>query len=621
MKRHSSVAGSIFILALAGWGGGVLFPAAASAQTPEYPAADRDVAEAGWAQSPPVLASLIEFDRNQSDLRNAVERFSEDRAAILRRYDTEYSPVRRERLRILYEGWRDRLAELDFNALNHESQVDYILLDNELKFQLEMLELEEKLGAEMEPLLPFARRVQELQEIRRERQEVDAQASAQTLADLATEVEALTSDLRASARSSGGTAEIPGVTPVAAFRAAGHLESLRETLESWYSFYAGYDPLFTWWAEVPYERLDEALQAYALAIRQDIVGIHEGEIDPIIGDPLGAEGLRAHLAHEMIPYTAEELIAIAEREFAWGDRELLRASQEMGYGDDWRAAQEAVKNMAVPPGEKPGVVRDLAYFSEEFLERNGSITVPPLASEVWRMEMMSPERQLISPFFLGGEVIRVSYPTDEMAHADKLMSMRGNNPHFNFATVHHELIPGHHLQGFMTDRFNAHRSLFSTPFWGEGWALYWEMVLWDQGFPRGPEDRIGMLFWRMHRAARIVFSLNFHLGNWTPQEAIDFLVERVGHERANAEAEVRRSFIGSYSPLYQVAYMIGGLQFRALREELVDSGRMTEREFHDAILQGGRMPVEMVRARLIEQPLTRDHVASWEFAGPDPRGN
>jgi uncharacterized protein (DUF885 family) len=64
--------------------------------------------------------------------------------------------------------------------------------------------------------------------------------------------------------------------------------------------------------------------------------------------------------------------------------------------------------------------------------------------------------------------------------------------------------------------------------------------------------------------------------------------------------------------------MIGGLQFRELREELVGSGRMTEREFHDAIMQGGRMPVEMVRARLIEQPLTRDHEASWKFAGPDP---
>jgi hypothetical protein len=82
------------------------------------------------------------------------------------------------------------------------------------------------------------------------------------------------------------------------------------------------------------------------------------------------------------------------------------------------------------------------------------------------MEMMPPRQQLVSPFFLGGEIIQVAYPTDSMQHDDKLMAMRGNNPHFSLATVHHELIPGHHLQGFMTQRYNPHRQLFSTPFWG-----------------------------------------------------------------------------------------------------------------------------------------------------------
>ena len=194
------------------------------------------------------------------------------------------------------------------------------------------------------------------------------------------------------------------------------------------------------------------------------------------------------------------------------------------------------------------------------------------------------------------------------------MSMRGNNPHFSRATVHHELIPGHHLQGFMTARYNSHRRAFTTPFWTEGWALYWEMRLWDLGFPRTPENRVGMLFWRMHRSARIIFSLRFHLGTMTPEQAVDLLVNRVGHERANAEAEVRRSFNGTYPPLYQAAYMLGGLQFRALHRDLVTSGRMTERDFHDAILQSGSMPVEMVRAVLTAQPLRRDYAASWRFA-------
>jgi len=123
-----------------------------------------------------------------------------------------------------------------------------------------------------------------------------------------------------------------------------------------------------------------------------------------------------------------------------------------------------------------------------------------------------------------------------------------------------------------------------------------------------------MLFWRTHRAARIIFSLRFHLAEWTPQQCIDFLVDRVGHERANAEAEVRRSFNGSYPPLYQLAYMMGGLQFRALHGELVGSRRMTDRQFHDQVLTGGVMPVEIVRARLTLQRLPRDYTARWKFA-------
>ena len=150
------------------------------------------------------------------------------------------------------------------------------------------------------------------------------------------------------------------------------------------------------------------------------------------------------------------------------------------------------------------------------------------------MQMMSAERQKVNPYFTGGEVISVSYPTEEMAHEDKLMSMRGNNVHFARATVHHELIPGHHLQLFMADRYRTHRQLFRTPFLVEGWALYWEMLLWDLDFQRSAEDRLGMLFWRSHRCARILFSLGFHLGEMSAEEAIAFLVKEVGHEPRNA---------------------------------------------------------------------------------------
>ena len=119
-----------------------------------------------------------------------------------------------------------------------------------------------------------------------------------------------------------------------------------------------------------------------------------------------------------------------------------------------------------------------------------------------------------------------------------------------------------------------------------------------------------MLFWRMHRCARIVVSLKFHLGQMTPAQMVDFLVDRVGHERLGATSEVRRFIGGSYSPLYQCAYMIGGLQLKALHDELVP-GRMSDLQFNDAVLRLGAIPIELVRASLTGQALRPDSTPTW----------
>src|SRR5262249_58740815 len=105
-----------------------------------------------------------------------------------------------------------------------------------------------------------------------------------------------------------------------------------------------------------------------------------------------------------------------------------------------------------PKGSRGG-----ARGATDYGSGKGPVPLPPLAAETWRMDMMSPERQRYNPFFTGGEVITVSFPTDTMTHEQKLQSLRGNNIHFSRATVHHELIPGHHLQQFMTQRYQSQR--------------------------------------------------------------------------------------------------------------------------------------------------------------------
>ncbi len=554
-----------------------------------------------------------------SELRGVVERYTADRGVLQRRYPLQYSPAQREVFGKFFTEWLSQLKAIDFNKLSHDAKADHVLLRNTIEEAQDLLQRDTKVYADLGALLPFGDSIFALEDARRRMEAVDGPRSARTLAYIGAAVNALRTKIETPPKGDSSAAKI---TKVAAYRAAEVTASLRTLLRSWHQFYNGYDPLFSWWTGAPYRSADSALTNYQRVLREKIVGWKRGDDEPIVGLPIGRAAIETSITHEMLPYSPEELIAIAQKELDWGESEMKKAAREMGFGDNWKAAMEKVKQSYVPPGEQVNMVRDLEFEAVQWLRDHDMVTIPPLAQDVWRIEMISPERQKTSPFFLGGEVFQVAYPTDSMSDDDKLMAMRGNNPHFSHATAFHEMIPGHHMQGFMTSRYYPYRREFSTPFWSEGGAFYWETILWDNGFHSKPEDRIGALFWRMHRSARIIFSLNFHLGNWTPQQCIEFLIDRVGHERANATAEVRRSFNGSYGPLYQVAYMMGGLQFRALHHEVVDGGKLTNRQFHDFIFTHGSMPVEMVRVLMLKQPLARDFRTQWKFAAtlPPPGG-
>ncbi|MBI3791253.1 MAG: hypothetical protein HY275_10295 [Gemmatimonadetes bacterium] len=206
-----------------------------------------------------------------------------------------------------------------------------MLLENHLVYQLALVERQERQRAETAPLLPFADGLLALHDARRDLVPVVPAAAARTLTQATKVVDSLrtlwepTTDSAARAKN---RAAQPRVNRTVANRGAVQIDQLRGTLRTWYRFYDGYDPNFTWWARQPYARLDSALIRYARTLRERVVGIpaqvaqrlsggaagpgDEGANDgPIIGDPIGAEGLKADLAHEMIPYTPDELVAIA----------------------------------------------------------------------------------------------------------------------------------------------------------------------------------------------------------------------------------------------------------------------------------------------------------------------
>lgn len=541
----------------------------------------------------------------QVSLYEQVETYRADFNALSRKYNVRETHEYFERMDAFYEEWLEQVAGWDFEKLDRDAQVDYLLLKNSIQKERHFLgvsyETFKSLAFVATELAPLEKFYQD----RRIGVQPDAKKLSERFHQIAEQVQAKTANLQSTPTfDSWQRAE----------RASEIIESYLEAVKESSGFYFDYDPDFTWWMRKPVDFLVAELEAYGAALKDHFTNtLVKDDGSGIIGRPIGRADLIKELEYELIPYSPEELIAEAERQFAWCDREMLLASEELGYGNRWKEALEYVKNTYVPPGEWPEDIHFLAEEAIAFVEERDLVTVPPLAKETWRMRMMSAEAQRVNPFFLGGELIQISYPTSTMTHPEKMMSMRGNNPHFSRATVQHELIPGHHLQGFMTQRHKPYRRLFSTPFWIEGWALYWEMNLWDKEFPRSAEDKIGMLFWRMHRCARIIFSLNYHLEKMTPQECIDFLVDRVGHERANAEAEVRRSFEGRYGPLYQIAYMIGGLQFYALKQELEQRPGFSEKEFHDTILRNNSIPVEIIRLIFQDETLDKAYTTQWKF--------
>jgi hypothetical protein len=563
--------------------------------------------------------AVAEDLRPRVGFEDSVRTFDADRRRIAQAYDLPWSQQRNERLDRFYQEWQLTLRTVDFLALDQPGRVDCLALRERLVYERAMLAEERLRLAEMEPLLPFLVGINRLQSLRWSGAPVDLPSAALLVGAIPGQVRDVRTRLERGLEAKKKPGEVAAgdalaIAPLLAQRAAAASEEILQTLMRWRDAYQGSLPEFSFWMKVPLDEADQALKDYRKFLREEIAGLKGKPDDPLLGAPVGAEGLTRDLAVEFLPYSAAELLAIGERELAWGEARMREAAREMGLGDDWKVALAKVKEAYVPPGQQDAYITEQAREAIAFVRRHDLVSVPALCEESWRITMVTSEEQRQLPYVAyNGANILAAYAREDMQTDDKLMSMRGNNRHFTRLTTAHELIPGHHLQAFFAERHRAYRRVFWTPFLVEGWALHWEMELWNRGFARSPQDRIGMLFWRMHRAARIIVTLRFHLGQMTPAEMVEFLIDRVGHERSGATSEVRRYISGGYSTLYQCSYMIGALQLQALQREAVANGRMTAKAFNDAVLRCGPIPIELMRAELLGIPLTSTSTPTWRF--------
>jgi uncharacterized protein (DUF885 family) len=181
-------------------------------------------------------------------------------------------------------------------------------------------------------------------------------------------------------------------------------------------------------------------------------------------------------------------------------------------------------------------------------------------------------------------------------------AMREHNRSSISNTSIHEAYPGHHLQLAVANRHpSLTRLMTDAPEFVEGWGMYSEELMREQGFDDGPSFRVALYTDAIWRACRIVLDVRMHRGELSVEEATDFLVANTSFERANARAEVNRY---TYTPTYQLSYLLGKVLLLQLRED--ERQRLGSafdlRAFHDTLLNNGSLPISFHR-RLLRETL------------------
>ena len=177
-------------------------------------------------------------------------------------------------------------------------------------------------------------------------------------------------------------------------------------------------------------------------------------------------------------------------------------------------------------------------------------------------------------------------------------AMREHNLSSISNTSVHEAYPGHHLQLSVAGKHpSLTRLTTEAPEFGEGWGMYSEQMMRDQGFDDAANFRVTMHTDAIWRACRIILDIRMHRGEIGVDEAVRWMIEQTSFEEPNARAEVHRY---TYTPTYQLSYLLGKvliLQLRADEQRRLGSDFVL-RDFHDALMRNGSLPISFQRRLL-----------------------
>ncbi len=164
----------------------------------------------------------------------------------------------------------------------------------------------------------------------------------------------------------------------------------------------------------------------------------------------------------------------------------------------------------------------------------------------------------------------------------------------------HESVPGHHLQISLAQELEGvpeFRKHAGYTAFVEGWGLYAESLGEEIGMYKDPYSKFGQLAYEMWRAVRLVVDTGMHTMGWTRQQAIDYFRENTGKTDQDVISEIDRYIVW---PGQALAYKIGQLKIRELRKEAESKlgAKFDERKFHDAVLEDGAVPLNLLEAHM-----------------------
>jgi uncharacterized protein (DUF885 family) len=188
-------------------------------------------------------------------------------------------------------------------------------------------------------------------------------------------------------------------------------------------------------------------------------------------------------------------------------------------------------------------------------------------------------------------------------------------------TAYHEGVPGHHMQISIAQElpelplFRQHE--YYTAY-TEGWALYSERLGKEVGYYQDPYSYYGHLQDDMLRAIRLVVDTGFHYKHWTRQQVVDYFHAHSSIDEVTVQNETDRYMA---SPAQALGYKIGQLEILKLRQYAKDQlgGKFDLRAFHDEVLSGGALPLDVLSTRIHEWVGQQKTQAALSLSGPQSR--